>query len=241
MTSLSRLKREIHSSLEKRSCKKHAEGMRRYFKEDIRPLGVRTPIVRKLAADFSDARKLPKEESFSLAELLLEKSFEEGIFGLYLLSRTKRQWDCSDFPSLKRIAGKLSNWAHCDEFSCHTINPFVERFPDSGKGLVGWAGSENRWLRRASAVSLVPSVRKGKLTSLAFLVSGKLLPDGEEIVQKGVGWLLKELAKAKKGEVVGFLKKRSASRMIYRIAFENFPEGERRALLNGIFPKGCRP
>ena len=51
--------------------------------------------------------------------------------------------------------------------------------------------SENRWMRRAAAVSLIVPAKKGKFISSIFELADILLLDDDELVQKGYGWMLK--------------------------------------------------
>ncbi len=44
----------------------------------------------------------------------------------------------------------------------------------------------------AAAVALVPSAKRGLHTREIFRIAQPLVPDDDDMVQKGVGWLLKE-------------------------------------------------
>ncbi len=41
-------------------------------------------------------------------------------------------------------------------------------------------------------MSLVPIARKGEMIEEAFRIANRLMTDEDDMVQKGVGWLLKE-------------------------------------------------
>ena len=79
--------------------------------------------------------------------------------------------------------------------------------PGNVESLVMWTGSESRWRRRASAVSLVPIVRKGDLFEDSFRIADRLMTDGDDMVQKGVGWMLKEASKVHPQEIHDYLVK----------------------------------
>ncbi len=48
---------------------------------------------------------------------------------------------------------------------------------------------------RASAVCLIPSVRKKDILENIFKTADSLISDKEDLVQKGYGWMLKEASK----------------------------------------------
>jgi 3-methyladenine DNA glycosylase AlkD len=60
---------------------------------------------------------------------------------------------------------------------------------------MAWTESDNRWLRRAAAVVLLYSIRRDENVDTAFRVVDRLLRDEDDMVQKGYGWLLKEIGK----------------------------------------------
>ena len=89
----------------------------------------------------------------------------------------------------------MDNWAKCDTLCNHTLGTFVEMYPQFIDNLGVWARADNRWLRRASAVTLILPARKGLFLKEAFEISDTLLMDRDDMVQKGYGWLLRRQAK----------------------------------------------
>jgi 3-methyladenine DNA glycosylase AlkD len=98
----------------------------------------------------------------------------------------------------------------------------------------GWARHRNMWVRRASAVSLIPSVRRGLALDLAYGVARTLRPDPEDLIQKAVGWMLREAGKADARRLDRYLRANGPRipRITVRYAIERFPPAKRRALLN---------
>lgn len=80
-------------------------------------------------------------------------------------------------------------------------------------------------------------VRKGQ-TEDSFAIADVLLHHPHDLIQKAVGWLLREAGKRDKEALVAFLDARCAamSRTMLRYAIEKFPEPERRAFLGGNRP-----
>jgi 3-methyladenine DNA glycosylase AlkD len=64
-------------------------------------------------------------------------------------------------------------------------------YPEYVNELKNWAKSQNRWVKRASAVSLIISARKGMFLKDIFEIVDILLLDKDDMVQKGYGWMLK--------------------------------------------------
>lgn len=88
-----------------------------------------------------------------------------------------------------------------------------------------WARAENRWLRRASAVTLILPARKGAFLKESFEISDILLEDRDDMVQKGYGWLLKEASKKHQAEVFDYVMRKKAQmpRTALRYAIEKMP------------------
>ena len=123
----------------------------------------------------------------------------------------------------------MDNWATTDQLSTHMICASIKKDPALTHKLLEWTKSENRWRRRASAVSLVPLARRGELLDVVFKVSNELMTDEEDMVQKGVGWLIKEASKKHPYEVRKYLLewREQTSALILRYASEKLPDDMR--------------
>lgn len=185
----------IRQSLVKKIDKKYKEGCQNYFKEKIVILGVRIPEVRKISSQyFPLVKQLPKKEIWIAAERLIKSEYsEEKMIGFNWLSRCKKIFEESDFEMFEKIIFAIvSDWALCDDFCGHVMGVYFDMFPETTKSLNVWAKSENRWPRRASAVSLIYLVRKGKCFDKALEIADLLIGDEDDLVRKGLGWLLRE-------------------------------------------------
>jgi 3-methyladenine DNA glycosylase AlkD len=65
---------------------------------------------------------------------------------------------------------------------------FDEFFPS----VKEWIKSTHGWKRRASAVTMIYSIRRKKGLKQVFEIADVFLKDADVIVQKGYGWMLKE-------------------------------------------------
>ena len=89
-----------------------------------------------------------------------------------------------------------------------------------------WAKSDNRWVKRASAVTLIIPARQGKFLQDIFEIADILLLDRDDLVQKGYGWMLKATSEAHQNEVFEYVMKNKARmpRTALRYAIEKMPE-----------------
>ncbi len=74
----------------------------------------------------------------------------EGIMSLPILGIFER-W----------VNNYVTNWATCDTLCNHSVGTLIEMYPEKIADLKKWAKSPNRWMKRASAVSLIVPARKG--------------------------------------------------------------------------------
>jgi len=81
-------------------------------------------------------------------------------------------------------------------------------------------------MRRAAAVSLVVPARHGEFLAEALDIANLLLTDGDDLVQKGYGWLLKEASRKHTDEVFSYVmaNKRAMPRTALRYAIELMPK-----------------
>ena len=96
-----------------------------------------------------------------------------------------------------------------------------------------WSRHRSLWVRRASAVSLIPSVRTGLALGLAYDVASALHADDEDLIQKAVGWMLREAGKADAARLERYLRRHGPAipRTTVRYAIERFAPVKRLALL----------
>ena len=82
-------------------------------------------------------------------------------------------------------------------------------------------------------MSLIHSTRQHKNFAHIQKVTEILLPSGDDMVQKGLGWLLREAAKANRDQTVAYLMKirERAPRLVLRTACETLPAETRANVL----------
>ena len=207
-----------------------------YFKEEVKFHGVKTAVVNRIARErYHQIKGLSKEDTFSLCTALLKTDYmEEATIACDWAYRLREKFEPTDFELFEEWLKKyINNWAKCDTFCNHTVAAFVEKYPEYIKRLKDWAKSENRWLKRAAAVTLILPARRGKFLKDIFEITDSLLQDKDDLVQKGYGWMLKEASKLYQEEVFNYImsKKAIMPRTALRYAIEKIPEDlKRRAM-----------
>lgn len=226
----------IRKDLKKNSDKKTKESSKRFFKEEVLLYGVKSAIVSKIAKKyFKEIKELNKKELFLICEELLKSNYcEEAYIVSNWLPKKIDILEKKDIKIFKKwIDLYINNWAKCDGFCNHTIGDLLEKFPEILPEIKSWSKSKNKWLKRASAVSLILPARRGKYLTDVFEISDVLLLDAEDMVLKGYGWLLKEASRKHQKEVLSYVlkNKKIMPRTSLRYAIELMPEELRQKAL----------
>ena len=220
---------KIRTQLKYNIDSEYKKGSYKYFKEEIKLYGVRTPVVRSVSKIyFSKIKDLNKKKIFSLCEeLLISGYIEESIIAFDWTYRIKDQYKKQDFKIFELWLEKyISDWGRCDDLCTHALGCFLFKFPEFLPEIKLWARSKNRWKRRASAVSLIYSLKRKEYLDNAFLIASILLEDSDDLVQKGYGWMLKEASNVYLDEVFNFVNKnkKKMPRTALRYAIEKMPQ-----------------
>ena len=111
--------------------------------------------------------------------------------------------------------------------------PMMVTKPARVKDAFGWAKSRDRWHRRAACVALIRGTRAKMFFQEIMELSDMLLADSDDMVQKGLGWLLRETAKFDAKRTVPYLMRirERAPRLVLRTACETLPASATRAVL----------
>ena len=222
---------QIHQELKKNVDKKYKAENGRFYKGGFRPgeyYGVRTPVVRKLASKYwKEVRSKNKKEIFELCETLLSSRKNESVTIAFQWSLgCKKYFEKSDFELFERWLEKyVEEWGSCDDFCCKPLGQFIFQYPELLPKVFEWTKNKNMWFRRASAVCLIPSLRKGNYLEQSFRIADTLLADKEDLVQKGYGWMLKEASNNFQKEVFEYVMKNKSkmTRTALRYAIEKMP------------------
>lgn len=226
---MSNIIEQVRHELIKHSDATTKESGKRFFKEEVRRYGVKTSIVSKISKEaFKSIEKLSKKEIFELCEeLWISGTIEESFIACNWAYAVKKQYTEDDFFLFERWVNKyVTNWASCDTLCNHTIGTFLEMYPLSIGKLKDWTKSQNRWVRRGAAVSLIVPAKNGLFKDDIFEIADSLLLDTDDLVQKGYGWMLKSLCTEYEDNVYQYVlsKRDIMPRTALRYAIEKMPK-----------------
>ena len=226
---MSKIILQIRRELRQFSNEMTKEAGLKFFKEKIKLYGVKTSIVTKIGKEyFKEIKGKKKSEIFDLCEELWSSGFmEESFVACNWSYSVRKDYEPEDFIVFEEWVGNfVSNWASCDTLCNHTVGEFLEMYPEYVSELKKWAKSKNRWMRRASAASLIVPAKKGKFLQDIVEISDILLLDRDDLVQKGCGWMLKAASSKHRKEIFDYvmMNKSIMPRTALRYAIEKMPK-----------------
>ncbi len=226
------------SLLKKNADPGQARINQRFFKEPVKSYGLRAEAIRSLGKEIYERIK-PQwkvEEVISLGDILAPNPYIEAkVLVALLLHKFSRDLPKSLFFKIKEWLSSdyFNNWAAVDSLCPDVLGSLLLKYPELKESIIKWPKSSNRWLRRAAAVSFIRIARKGRMLDTIYKIAASLFGDDEDIVQKAIGWLLKEAGKTDSCRLKDFLLKHGPSvpRTTLRYAIEKFSAEERRQIL----------
>jgi 3-methyladenine DNA glycosylase AlkD len=228
---------EIQAEFDRLADPQLARSEQRFFKDQpIRNRGVRAPEIQRIARDiYPRVKKLRVAERDKLCTALwASRNHEEGALVCYLYRRFAKQCGAREFALFTNWLDRyVDNWALTDGLSLWLLGASIANDAALIDKLDAWTRSRNRWKRRAAAVALVYTAKRGEHTRAILRIATPLIEDQDDMVQKGVGWLLKETYPKKPTEVVRFLVANRArtTRLVLRYAAEKMTAPDRAPVL----------
>jgi 3-methyladenine DNA glycosylase AlkD len=165
-----------------------------FFKEEVKILGVKSIDVKNISKTFfKRIKNCSVGDILYLCENLFRSGYnEEAFVACHISYGIHKQYTPNIFKTFETwVNNYVTNWAVCDTLCNHTIGSFIEMYPTFIEKLKNWASQENRWVRRAAAVSLIIPARKGLFLHDILEIADILLLDKDDLVQKGYGWMMK--------------------------------------------------
>lgn len=234
-----KLHNKIINDLAKHKNKQGAELDKRYHKYDgYQSWGLSSPeFVNVMKKHKGAIKNLTCNEALKLSEMFYKTKISEPIFaGTFVL---ENRLDCLDkkwLPFFDKILECFISWATIDDFCVDVLQPVLLKYPkETLRFLKKWNRSKNMWKRRVSVVAFVRKIGKsGKFTDEALSLCENLIWAKEDMVQKGVGWCLKDIMRGDKKKVFDYVKKlrkRGAPATITLYAIRDLKEKERSEIL----------
>jgi 3-methyladenine DNA glycosylase AlkD len=214
----------------------HSEDVQHFFKEEVQSRGWYTAELRKFAVRFR--RSIARERGMDFVVQVADNLFsgrilEEMVMAVFLLEKQTKNFGDNEFQLFASWLDRVTSWADHDALAHYLLAPMVAADPARCREVFVWAKSPNRWRRRAACVTLIRGAREQRFFGQIVELSNQLLNDDDDMVQKGLGWLLRETAKADPKRAVPYLMKirKSAPRLVLRTACETLGLSERRQVL----------
>lgn len=189
------------------------------YAEGDKFLGVTVPEQRKIARKYRD---LPLLET---KKLIISPWHEERLTALFILVA---QYSKADKKIKKEIASfyhknrrYVNNWDLVDSSAPYILGDYLTNH--SRAVLLRLAKSGSIWDRRIAVLSTFAWIKQGDFTD-AFKIAGILINDSHDLIQKAVGWMLREVGKRDRKSLERFLDKYAATmpRTALRYAIEHF-------------------
>ncbi len=162
-------------------------------------------------------------ERFALAKLLLKSHIEEqGHIAMAVLRMGLDDIGPKQFDKIDNLLDDFTSWSIVDDFATgkgSITAVLLDRYPNETLALhERWLTSPNQWKRRASVVTFTrKTASDGEYVDETLRFCETLMHDSEDLVQKGVGWALKDTMRA------GAAAKRRVVALVKRMRREGIP------------------
>jgi 3-methyladenine DNA glycosylase AlkD len=227
---------QLRRALKNGGSAEHAAGVQWFFKREIKSRGWYTADLRRAAVGLR--RQVRQEQGLEFLVEVADHLFsgsvlEEKAAAVFLLEKLDSEFGDHEFKLFESWLDRISSWADHDALVHDLIAPMIVSKPARAKAVFRWAKSPNRWHRRAACVALIRGSRAKMFFPEITELSDFLLADADDMVQKGLGWLLRETAKFDAKRTVPYLMKirGRAPRLVLRTACETLPAAVRRRIL----------
>ena len=228
---------DISSVIQSHANQKKAKLLQRFFKtgrgeyaEGDIFLGLVVPVQRKIAKQFITL-------SLNDVSLLLKNPIHEfRLISLFILIDQYKRGDERKKRAIFELYLKnttyINNWDLIDLSAPSIVGEYLQ--DKDITTLYALAKSSSIWEKRIAMLSLFSDIKRQRFDR-ALSIAEILVTDSHDLIQKAVGWMLREIGK--RGglkEEEQFLKKfgKMMPRTMLRYAIERFPEKKRLKYLN---------
>jgi len=230
---------DLHQAIKNTTGRHHPVPDRQFHKHDeYLSYGLKASEFRKIMKEFRpQILKLSFQERMSLADRFLQEHIgETGHVGLYILTLSEKDLGPKHFAYLDGLPEHFRSWSHVDHLSLGVMQPLLWQYRKETLGLLEeWSCSPIRWKRRASVVTFVRKIAEsGKFTEEVIHLCENLIWDEEDIVQKGVGWALKDNLRSAPDHILPYIKdlrQRGVSSTITLYAIRDLKGAKRQEVL----------
>lgn len=173
-----------------------------------------------------------------ISKLLASKVHEERTVAVMILTRQFRAASLGGKSKIydfyfENISG-INNWDLVDGSAPEIVGGYLYISGEPREILYKLAKSDNLWKKRIAMMATFYFIKEKDFTD-ALKIAEILLYDKEDLIQKAVGWMLREVGNRDLGVEERFLKKhyQQMPRTMLRYAIEKFPSDKRLSYLKG--------
>ena len=188
----------INSQFKSAANKEKAEKNKRYYKSNLQFYGISKIII-------NDIAKAIKKTNPEIDNLMIEQLCKKLWDSPYHESRSMAIVVANVFNHcfeekhvyslFKDWLKESSSWDLVDELSIHVIGKISERKPETLRKLIDWTKSDFLWVRRASLLAHIPSIRNNNFNFKLILKKSELLSgDVDFFIRKAIGWVIREIS-----------------------------------------------
>jgi 3-methyladenine DNA glycosylase AlkD len=236
--------KHIRTVLKNGGSAPHVEEVQWFFKQEVKSRGWYTGELRRVAVRFRRTILAEHDVPYLLEvadHLFTGNVLEEKIFAVVMLQGIVGEFGKREFKLFESWLDRISSWADHDGLVHYLIGPILAADETLLTRPPRWAKSKKRWHQRAAAVSLIHSTRQHKNFADIQRITEMLLASDDDMVQKGLGWLLREAAKFNPEQTVEYLMtiRERSPRLVLRTACETLPAATRERVLGKKLTKAA--
>ncbi len=192
-------------------------------------IGLTVPKSRELAIKYKDL------DFNNILTLLKSQIHEERLIALLILVHQYEKEEMLQrriYEFYLKNTKYINNWDLVDLSSDKIVGAYLIDKPKDI--LVKLSKSKNLWERRIAMIATYNFI-KNKMFDDTLLIAENLIADENDLIQKAVGWMLREVGNRDLKKEEQFLKKyyKTMGRTALRYAIEKFPQNLRQKYLLG--------
>jgi 3-methyladenine DNA glycosylase AlkD len=225
--------KSLKNDLDKCKNTKKAKLLSRFFKtgkgeygEGDIFIGINVPVLRTIAKKYQDL-------NLNEIQILIKNPIHEyRLTAIFILIFKYSTGDQNLKQQIYKIYLKnkkyINNWDLIDLSSNKILGIYILNNPNEKQIIYSLAKSNNLWDRRISVMTTFEFIKNLKFED-SLKISKILLEDREDLIQKAVGWMLREIGKKDfktEEKFLNYYYKRMPRTML-RYAIEKFPKAKK--------------
>jgi 3-methyladenine DNA glycosylase AlkD len=201
----------------------------------IKTRGVRVPQIRALVTETARTADVAFEQACAILDGACEGGWRDDIlFGVFLVARFRKPLQTLPWTRLAGWLKAVDNWETCDQLAMNIGAPRVAADASLTPKLLALTRSSNVWQKRFALATAAALNQRGRsMPELTLEICAPLVTDPHPMVQKALGWAIREASERDEAAAHLFLARHQAkmSRTVVREASQKLTDAHRKALL----------